>query len=209
MKSPVVCLFAALAFTGATLAANVFTHFDIPADTPYVSSFSSAASGLFNLGQLSQPGPYTRDVVYSYFTPGVSGTYTIGIASASFDPVLIVYQGQNTFPSLAPGEGAIALNDDGSVFSFEGLAFSNSGTLVQFNPLIRDLFLTAGTNYLVATTSWSSNQQIPLPMSFFVYGSNEVSVNGAPVSEPSVVPEPSAAMLGSLALIPLLRRRRR
>jgi hypothetical protein len=151
--------------------------------------------------QLSLPGVYHYNVAYQFFNPTVSGSYSIGIADTSYDPVLIVYSGQTSFPTSSPGSGAIGLNDDGLTLDFNGLAISS-----EYNPIIRNLSLTAGTNYLLAATSYDFSSDIPLPLTFFVYGPGQVAVGGS-----GTIPEPSsyAAILGGLVLAAVGARRRK
>jgi hypothetical protein len=67
---------------------------------------------------------------------------------------------------------------------------------------MKDLSLTAGQTYIVAATSWGENENIPLPLEFFVYG-EPVTVGDA------AVPEPSSALLGLLGTLALFRRNKR
>jgi hypothetical protein len=147
------------------------------------------------------PGVFHYNVAYQFFNPTVSGSYSLGIADANYDPVLIVYSGQTSFPTSSPGSGAIGLNDDGDSVDFNGLAISS-----VYNSIIRNLSLTAGTNYLVAATSYLSSSDIPLPLTFFVYGPGQVAVGGS-----GTIPEPSsyAAILGGLVLAAVGARRRK
>jgi hypothetical protein len=190
------------ALAGGAQAANVFTTFTMPATTTNVGTFSIKDSVLYDISQLGSPGPYTYNVVYEYFTPSVSGVYTVGIADTSYDPVMMVYEGQTSFPSSNPGAGAIAFNDDGGIESFNGLTFTNSFISPYVNSVLQNLSLTAGTTYMVAATSFYANETIPLPLEFFVYGEPVTTGDAA-------VPEPSSALLGLLGTLALFRRNRR
>lgn len=183
-------------------AQDVFTTFTVPGGSSNTGSFTLDEYGLNDLADLSISGSTeTYNYAWQYFTPTITGSYSLGVQSASYDPVLILYQGVSSFP-LNPASGAIALNDDGLQSNFHGLTISSG-----FNPIIENISLTAGTTYVVSITSFSPGRTIPLPSSFFVYGPSQVSVAGSPA-----VPEPStyAALAGLAALgFAVLRRQRR
>lgn len=185
-------------------AADVFTTFTVPNGSPNTGSFGLVSGSLSHLSHLSTPGGNTYNYAWQFFTPTVNGTFSMGIQSASYDPVLIVYEGISSFNAASPGTGAIGLNDDGGVSTFNGLSLSGlpSG---EYNPIITGLSLTANTNYLVAISSFLPDTTIPLPADFFVYGPATVSVAGAPA-----VPEPStyALLFGVCALGVVIHRRR-
>lgn len=201
-------LLVLLTLSGGSLSAqNVFTTFTIPADSPNVGSFTvdraagGSSLGLDTLADLNTSGSDQYNFAWQYFTPVVGGTYSFGVQSATYDPVLIVYTGIVGFPA-----GAIAIDDDGHYTNFHGLPLSNTVPAgPAYNPIIENMSLSAGSDYLVLITSFSPGTTIPLPTSFFVYGPSQVGVGGEPA-----IPEPStyAALLGFAALgIAVLRRR--
>lgn len=147
------------------------------------------------------PGSNFFSYVWRGFTPAVTGNYTIGITNASYDPVMFLLSGQSTFPAN-PSDGLFAFNDDGS-WDYDGNNYYFSWSFVDPSaadyapermPLLRDLALTAGTDYILAITSHNAlGYPIPLPVFFFIAGP-------APVwgYVPPNVPEIDPAGLGSM-----------
>ena len=199
--------------------ALVYTTFNIPAGSSNVGSFNVSTTTLRTLSHLSQSGSTTRPYAYRYFTPSVTGLYTLGMTDADYDAVMILYSGQTSFPELNPGAGAFAINDDGdwdlngpNNFSFgtQTVNPSASNGSPTHMPLIKDQSLTAGTNYLVAITTYGgSTNPLPLPASFFVAGGGAVTLDGATAA----VPEPgqvaaSLLLLGGIGGYVFLKRRK-
>lgn len=187
-------------------AEGVFTFFNIPEETGNRARFSIADYRIPKLSSLRVPGPNQHDVVFLLFAPKVSGLYTLGVSQATWDPVMIVYEGQSTFRSDSPSLGAIALMDDGYLFNFKGLAIVNNDD-PTLNPVIQNIALKAQTDYLIALTPFTAGLGLSLPVEFFVYGDDQV-IRG----DVSLIPEPacSVAVLGAwaLALVSLRRGKR-
>ena len=202
----------------------VYTTFDIPAGSSTVGTFSIANSGLGSIDDLSFTGSFTHYYAYRFFTPSVTGTYTLGMTYASYDPVMILYSGQSSFP-VDPADGALAIDDDGW-WDISGGDWYDPGTSYSYGtqtvdptaaggepylmPLIKDQSMTAGINYLVAITTYQQSvDPIPLPASFFVAGPGAVTLDGG--AEGAPVPEPgtwgAAALLAGGAAFMRWRKR--
>ncbi len=102
--------------------ALVYTTFDMPSGSVNVRSFTINEYGITALSTLTNPGPnsFTYAYAYRFFTPSVTGTCSLGMTDADYDPVMILYSGKTSFPVASPGDGAIALNDDGIGISATG-----------------------------------------------------------------------------------------
>jgi len=211
-----------LAFAVATIALCtlpaargqlVYTTFDMPSGSPNVGQFSNSERTLFELASLTGGSGYDYAYSYRYFTPSVTGSYTMGMTDGTYDPVMILYSGQTSFPVADASVGVIGFNDDGDwdLNGADGTYFF--GTQVvnplassdpRHMPLIKDVNLTAGTDYLVAISSFVSLNEpdftpgpstIPLPAEFFVAGPAAVTV--APVPEPSTVALAAVGLAGA------------
>ena len=207
--------------------ALVYTTFDIPVGSSNVGTFTTNYEKINSVGSLSQSGAYDYNYAYAYrtFTPSVTGTYTLGVTDADYDPVMILYSGRTSLSQYTAGTGAIAVNDDGNwdwFGSYWGYGTQvNTATPYPLNmPLLKNITLTAGTDYLVAIAGYrpySSTEvgaytigpsSIPLPADFFVAGPASVTLDGAPAA----VPEPgqvaaSLVLLAGIAGYVFLKRR--
>jgi hypothetical protein len=204
-----------IALAGSTLfsahGALIYTTFNIPAGSSNVGSFSISSSTLYSTSDLSTPGPRPYPYAFRYFTPSVTGTYTVGMTNASYDPVMIIYSGLTGFPVSSPGAGALAFNDDGDWGGDDPFVSPSFGTQVvnpgaaggaPFRmPLIKNLSLTSGVNYLVAISQYNtSSDPFPLPAAFFVAGAGAVAVDGVSGGDPAAVPEPGQVAASLLLL---------
>jgi len=191
----------------------VYTTFDIPSGSPTVGQFSNGRDRLPFPSWLDGGSGYNYAYAYRSFTPSVTGTYTMGMTDGTYDPVMILYSGQTSFPVADTSDGVIDLNDDGDwsynavdQTYFFGTQVVNplaSAGSPEYMPLLKDMNLTAGTDYLVAITTYSSIDRIdgpglstiPLPAEFFVAGPAAVTV--APVPEPSTVALAAVGLAGA------------
>lgn len=165
---------------------------------------SGASAFMGNLSVLSG-GSTSRSFAAQSFTPSVTGTYTFGLGSATFDAVLVVYDGAFT-PSSAR-TNAIYLNDDS-----DGLPPAGPGSTVSISicgqsarncPKIT-ASLTAGTTYTVVVTTYNESSNPLVPVSFYVYG-EPVTVGAAPSNVAPVassvsmsgMPQSGSALAGS------------
>lgn len=200
----VVVLFVSGVFADS-YATGVFTLINIPDSASNRASFFIADYPIPKLSSLRFPGPYQHDVVFTRFTPIVSGLYTLGVSNASWDAVMIVYQGQSSFPSNAPSLGAISLIDDGYLTIFQGLPIVNPED-ATLNPVIQNISLKANTNYMIALTPFTAGRWPSLPVELFVYGDERVILEAA-----AAMPEPASgvAIAGTFALAAVCLRRRK
>ncbi len=188
----------------------IYTTFDIPSGSPTVGQFPNSNRLLWGLEDLTGGSGFNFAYAYRYFTPSVTGSYTMGMTDGTYDPVMVLYSGQTSFPVADASVGVIGFNDDGAwdlnadTYSFGTQVVNSSAAdgFPQYMPLIKDMTLTAGTNYLVAITSFASMDHtfpgpstIPLPAEFFVAGPAAVTV--APVPEPSTVALAAIGLAGA------------
>ncbi len=199
--------------------ALVYTTFDIPAGSANVGFFEIGDNSLDGPADLSTPGSLTRPYAYRFFNPSVTGLYTLGMTYADYDAAMLLYSGQTSFPELDPSAGIMDVNDDGNwdtagatlFFGTQTVDPSAGGGIPSLMPLLKDQSLTAGTNYLVAISTYgSSPNPLPLPASFFVAGPGSVTLDGAPTA---AVPEPgqvaaSLLLLGGIGGYVFLKRRK-
>jgi T5SS/PEP-CTERM-associated repeat protein/autotransporter-associated beta strand protein len=148
-----------------------------------VGNFSIAAPSLSNLSDLSQSGGSVFNYAFRVFTPSATGNYTLGMTDANYDPVMILYSGLTSFPAN-PATGAIGLNDDGDWSLFSGRT-PTPGTYDTVMPLLLDQPMTAGTNYLVAISTYNSGTTVQLPATFFLAGPGAAGLDGAPAAPPA------------------------
>jgi len=226
-----IALFFGLFARHSAQAELIYTSFTIPADSPNVGEFSIDTNGLWQLAFLSTPGLWDYRYAYQAFRVNETGLYTMGMTDGAFDALMILYAGTTTFPS-DPSSGAIALVDDGDwdFDSTTGLYFFDTQTVNPFAvptgngqyfpswlPMIKEQNLVAGTDYLVAISSYSpqtynsepytslqSLATFSLPSTFFIAGPAEVSLYGVNSAEP--IPEPgtwaaAALLMGSAAFM--------
>lgn len=232
-----ILLSFALAATGVggLSATTVYTNFSIDAGTTNVGTFSVGSHTLnYPTDLAATPGNFQYAYAYRFFTPSVTGKYSIGMTNASYDPVFLVYQGISAFNPSDPGANLMSLNDDGAwdvsfdddfnpVFSYgtqivdssAGVDPSAGGGRPGWMPLLKDLEFVAGVDYLVAITSFDhfdgiygggyGPEAIPLPADLFVAGPGAVALDGV-----AAVPEPGStfAVAGLLGTGLLLRRRK-
>jgi hypothetical protein len=161
-------------------------------------TLSNGQGGLSSISDLTGGGT-TRSYAAQSFTPTVTGTYTFGVGSATFDAVLVLYNG--TFTASTPGANAIAVNDDsdgqppsGSTVTIPGCA-GTPGLCPKLTAT-----LTANTTYTVVVTTFGGSPGFSVvPVDFYVYG--EPVAVGAP-SHP--VPIPTLGEWGMIGLAGLL-----
>ena len=199
-------------FQPSANASLIYTNFTLPSNTPYTGEFQIDSNALWDIAQLASPGGNDYKYAYQAFRVNVTGVYTMGMTDGLYDPLMILYSGTTTFPGN-PATGAIALNDDGDWSSDGSNYFFDTQILNPFAvpdgygsyfpswlPMIKEQTLTAGTDYLVAISSFSAQgfngepnailSQVgtfTLPSSFFIGGPAAVSLYGA---ESASVPEP-------------------
>ena len=148
---------------GVTLSAVTAQATDI---TFSVDS-SNATTGSFQAGShIGNPysaGSGTFNYASVFFTPSATQTYTFGMTSAAFDPVMAVYTG--IFNSSSPGTGWLGGNDDGGVWS-------NTCGAPGYCPIVSNLSLTSGLNYslIISTFSFDTPLGTPLNLSFYSTG---------------------------------------
>jgi hypothetical protein len=204
--------------------ALIYTNFTIPANSPNVGEFSISSSALWELSQLSNPGPWDYRYAYQSFRVNETGLYTMGMTDGIFDALMILYAGTTTFPA-DPSTGAVALVDDGDwdYNSTTGLYYFDTQTLNPFAvpnssggynpswlPMIKQQNLVAGMDYLIAISTFSpqTNNSEPytslppvatfsLPSSFFIGGPAGVTLYGG---ESAAVPEPGQVAASLLLL---------
>ena len=212
--------------------ALVYTTFGIPAGSSNVGTFNIQQGALSTVARLSETSSFDYSYAYAYrfFTPTVTGQYTLGMTDAPYDAVMILYSGQTSFPVSNPWSGAIALDDDGLWDYSGGTYYFGTQTVnpraangsPDYMPLIKNVNLSAGVDYLVAMTSFrpfastesgasiSGPSSIPLPAEFFVAGAAAVNVDGV---SSAAVPEPgqvaaSLLLLAGLGGYVFLKRRK-
>lgn len=235
-----ILLALTLAATGISDASAVTTIFSIPTGTTNAGTFTLAGyttpPGSFTLAlkdfsDLAPGSAYTHGYAYRFFTPSVTGSYALGMTNASYDPVILLYEGITSFNVNNPQSGNIGINDDGNweypnlpdqtVLTYGNGTINVNSTAAGGNPSLMPLLegqvLTAGTNYLVAITTfnpadWPDSATtthrgnnlgdipsvIPLPADFFVVGPGAVTLgpDGA-----VAVPEPGAWTASLLLVI--------
>jgi len=142
---------------------------------------SGATGGLFQLSQLSQPGPAVRNYVATFFTATESKTYIFGQTSAPVDTVMVLYTG--TFDPASPGTGAIALNDDTSTTDHAAVGATVQGPSgcgsMGYCPQV-SANLTAGQVVTLMVTTYSSGQPLGLPQSFYSNGAGDFATQPPP-----------------------------
>jgi hypothetical protein len=229
MKPILISLTLAAVGMGSLSATSVYTNFSINAGTSNVGTFSVVSNAIYDLSTLAPAADYNYAYAYRFFTPSVTGTYAIGMTNASYDPVLLVYQGIRSFNTSDPQAGLMDMNDDGAwTLSFNDdftISYFQYGTQIVndsaadgkpgYMPLSTGLNLVAGVDYLVALTSYDpfggidgpddGPAAIPLPADLFVAGPGAVALDGV-----AAVPEPGStfAVAGLLGTGLLLRRRK-
>ena len=174
---------AILAVVLTAQASLIYTDFSIASGSSNVGTFSIANNTLYQLSQLSQSGGSVYNYAYRVFTPSATGNYTLGMTDANYDPVMILYSGLTSFPAN-PATGAIGFNDDGDWSLFSGRA-PTPGTYDTVMPLLLDQPMTAGTNYLVAISTYYSGDTVQLPATFFLAGPGAAGLDGAPAAPAS------------------------
>ena len=125
---------------------------------------SNATTGSFQAGHHIGSGYSSGSGTYNYasvfFTPSATQTYTFGMTSAAFDPVMAVYTG--IFNSSSPGNGWLAGNDDGG-------NYSNTCGSPGYCPIVSGLSLTSGLNYSFIISTYSSGTPLGTPLNLSFY----------------------------------------
>lgn len=191
----------ALIGVGVVSGAPTTTIFTLNTGTTGVTTgtISNGQSSLFDPSGLVG-GSTSRSFAAQSFTPSVSGTYTFGVGSATYDAVLVVYQG--TFDPNSPGTNVLVVNDDsdGQAPAGSTVTIAGCGGLGGLCPKV-SATLTANTTYTVVVTTFGSSPGFTIvPVDFYVYG-EPVSVGG---SGPAPVPIPTLGEWGMIGLGGLL-----
>lgn len=184
-----MCVFAApttTVFTLNTGVAGVTT-----------GTISNGQSGLGSPSGLVG-GSTTRSYAAQSFTPSVTGTYTFGVGSATFDAVLVVYNG--TFNPSTPGVNVAVVNDDsdGQPPAGSTAVITSCGGDPGLCPKV-SASLTANTTYTVVVTTFGASPSFSVvPVNFYVYG------EPVTVGQPGPLPIPTLSEWGMLAMAALL-----
>ncbi len=164
---------------GVTLSAVTAQATDIP----FSVNSSNATTGSFqansNISRGYSAGSRTFNYASVFFTPSATQTYTFGMTSAAFDPVMAVYTG--IFNSSSPGTGWLAGNDDGG-------DRSNTCGNPGYCPIVRNLSLTSGLNYSLIISTYSPDTPLGTPLNLGFYSTGPGSFfASAPTPTPSLV----------------------
>ena len=181
----------------SAVSASTTTSFTLNTGVTGVTTgtLSNGTAAFRSISDLSG-GTSTRSYAAQTFTPSATGTYVFGVASATFDAVLIVYSG--TFNPSSAGTNAAEFNDDSDGLRPPGSSVTMGicGSIAAQCPKIT-AGLTAGTAYTVVVTSYRPSLATIVPVDFYVYG-EPVSVGGAP---PTLVTPPlQITPLGSMSM---------
>ena len=209
MKHLMTIVALSSALLSSARSATIYTTFEIAANSTNVGTFKNANPQLYSTADLASGSAWTFAYAYRYFTPSVDGKYVLGMTNASYDSIMFLYDGQTSFPENNPANGLIGFNDDGA-WNFQNGVYSYGTQTVDpsaptqvgigsLMPLIDGatgdgVALTAGTNYLVAISSFDNTlfggpNPIPLPAEFFVAGPGAVALDGVSTA---AVPEPGS-----------------
>ena len=144
----------------------------------------SGGQGSLNSTTALVGGSTTRSFAAQTFTPSSTGSYTFGVGSASYDAVLVVYQG--TFNPANPGTNAVDVNDDS-----DGLPPAGSTVTIAGCPSARrcpklTATLTANTPYTVVVTTYGPTSSSVVPVSFYVFGEPGAVGGAGPVAMPTL-----------------------
>ena len=143
-------------------------------------------------------GATSRSFAAQTFTPSSTGSYTFGVGSASFDAVLVVYQG--TFNPANAGTNAVGFNDDSDGRPPAGSTVTIVGCDgdPDLCPQLTST-LNANTPYTVVVTTYNASSYSVVPVSFYVFG-EPVAVGGAAPAPPPLEITPLAPM--TLSVVP-------
>jgi hypothetical protein len=147
-------------------------------------TISGGQSSLFSPSGLTG-GSTTRSFAAQTFTPTTAGSYTFGVGSATYDAVLVVYQG--SFDPANPAANVLVVNDDsdGQPPAGSTATITGCGGSPGLCPKVTST-LNANTNYTVVVTTFGGSPSFSvIPVSFYVFG-QPVAVGGAPVPIPTL-----------------------
>ena len=175
-----LCLMSGLLFAPTqAFSAPTTTTFTLDTGVTGVTTgtMTGGASSLSSVSRLSG-GNSSRSFAAQSFTPSVTGSYTFGVGSSTFDAVLVVYGG--AFNPSSAGDNAIVVNDDsdGQAPAGSTVTISRCGVSAGRCPKLTST-LTAGTTYTVVVTTYPSGTTTIVPVDFYVYG-EPVTVGAAP-----------------------------
>ena len=169
LRSAIVAAISTVAIVGSAGAAT--TEFSVSGTTGTISITSGGLSA--NLSNLNS-GSGVRNYNSQFFTPAATGSYTFGTQAATFDTVLVFYQ--NGFNPASPRTNAIAINDDSNGAQYtRGLTHASTCSDPSYCSELT-MTLTAGVQYTVVTTTYSTGTPIAGTVWYYVIGDQLVAV---------------------------------
>ena len=157
---------------------EVTTEFTVTSETHTVNTWSLSTTNLGNSTNFNTltTGGSSFNYIVEYFTPTTSGTYKMGQTQANTDTVMVIYE--NSFDPINPSVNYLAFNDDGNSTLFPADVPRMCGS-ANWCPALQAA-LTAGNDYYIVISTYSSGTVLTLPQTFFVTGEAAVGVGGAP-----------------------------
>ncbi|MBO0677830.1 VCBS domain-containing protein [Mycolicibacterium sp. S2-37] len=137
-------------------------------------TFGGPSRGLTHIDQLTESDA-DRNYVATFFTAAESQTYYFGQTGAPVDTVIILYDG--VFNPESPATNAITINDDTPAgnHAFVGAIVEPGGCgTTSYCPQVQ-VELTAGQVISLVVTTFSQNQPLGLPQSFYANGAGGFS----------------------------------
>jgi len=181
------CTILCASATNTLLAAPTLTEFtlDNGVDGVEVGTFNIGSPVIGNLANLAGTG-FTFNFTSQSFTPSETGSFTFGMSSSAFDPVLILYEVNHD--AADPDTNAVNLNDDSDGLGAGGVVMGTCGGNAPLCPKLTET-LTANTKYIVVITTFLNGVAVTLPVDFFVFG------------EPIIVGEPVVVVIDDVPVV--------